>query len=217
MTATPTVASTPTDSVESTFAKYLAKQAMEETSVPEQYKRAPKVYFHRHNYANFIFDFKPWGSETVKKVSFANYKYITEDIREQEQLDMVANKNGTMIYTASEAEMRSMLDNQMLQEMRQQTIMQTAAAVAGSRNQQFDANVPIQAVAHETPTIQFVPQATQGIGHVGIQSSLAGTASVEVPTSLALTSPADQTAPPTAVAGANASLLAALNAVKSAA
>lgn len=163
---------------------------------PEQYRVDPKVYYHHHNYARFHFDL---GGSNVKSVSFANQVYVTDDKREQDQLDLVADAPGSFIYTqrgsAAEQELLAFLSQESAT-----AIMRTAQAQAAVSNQQFDPNTPILPVQinpvsatphlHLTPVVQ--PQVPQqgGTAVVGMQNSLSGTAAVETPTQPASPTPA---------------------------
>ena len=70
--------------VENTYAQYLAELARKQNTTPEEFRAPARVYWHRHNYAKFHFDLAPWKLG-VKSIAFANFRYITDDKREQDQ------------------------------------------------------------------------------------------------------------------------------------
>lgn len=175
-----------------------AKRLAEQSRTPEQFKVGPKVYFHRHNYAKFHFDLGQQGA--VKTVAFANYRYITDDKREQDQLDMVADAPGTMIYTISDSEVNAALEQELAQELHKD-VMRAAQAQAAAHGQAFDPNQPIipvnggvQARPVVSTPVVAKPLGAQGTAVVGMQNSLSGTQATEP---VNVTTPA-QAASPTA-------------------
>lgn len=164
--------------------EYAARLAAQSRTRPEN-KVEPKVYFHRHNYAKFHFDFGTAGS--AKTVAFANYRYITDDKREQDQLDFVADLPGTMIYTMADSEVNAALEQELKQELAK-SVAQTAQAQAASHGQQFDPNQPIVPVHSQAPqqtSVQVRPvtpgaqQAPQGVAVVGMANTFSGTQATE--------------------------------------
>lgn len=188
--------SSPTNHAGNDYAARLAAQSR----TPEQYKVDAKIYFHHHNYAKFHFDM---GGSNVKTVAFANHRYITDDKREQDQLNLVADVPGTFIYTIPDSDVRYAAMKEMTQESAQM-VMKAAQARVESSNQPFDGRVPIvpinvQQVQH-TP-VQVQPL-TQGQAVVGLQHSFSGTAATEELTAKEV----QQTAPPNAAEEARARL-----------
>jgi hypothetical protein len=183
------------------YAQRLAAQSR----TPEQYKAPVRVYFHHHNYAKFHFDL---GGSNVKTVAFANYRYITDDKREQDQLDLVADAPGTFIYTMPESDVARAMAQELQQEATKD-VLRTAAAHAATNNQMFDPNSPIVPVnvqhVHQTPglSVSQVPQT--GVGVVGLASSLSGTQATE-PVHAQATTSAQQTKAPSAADEAAARL-----------
>lgn len=175
------------------YAARLAAQAR----TPDAFKAPPKVYFHHHNYAKFHFDL---GGSHVKTVAFANHRYITDDRREQDQLDMVADTPGTFIYTLPDSEVARAMAQELAQESAK-SIMQTAAASAAVNNQVFDPNAPIVPVTvthvQQSPGmhVQHVPQ---GGAVVGLANSLSGTQATEPLTATQMTDKSQQTSAPDA-------------------
>lgn len=184
--------------------EYAARLAAN-SRTPESQKVAAKMYFHQFNYAKFHFDL---GGSNCKSVQFANYRYITDDKREQDQLDLVADAPGTYIYTIPDSDVAHALAQEANQESAR-SIMQAAAAAAAVNGHMFDPNVPIIPVnvqpVHQTPNMQvaIVPQQLQTT--VGIQHSLSGTAGIE-PVGANPTSAASQTRAPSAADEAMARL-----------
>ncbi len=191
------------------YARRLAEQAR----TPENFKVEPRVYFHRHNYAKFHFDLGIPGA--TKTVAFANYRYITDDKREQDQLDMVADVPGTMVYTLKDSEVNAALEQELKQEQRN-SVVAAAQAQAAAHGQNFDPNVPIVPVnvqhIGQSPGIMVNPmqQAPQGVAVVGMQNSLSGT---QATGDMSL-NPVIQTASPDAAAEALARLQMLTNAAK---
>lgn len=187
---------------------------------PDSHKVAPRVYFHRHNYAKFIFDL---GGSAVKSVAFANFRYITDDKREQDQLDLVADVPGTFIYTISDSEVARAMEQELQNEATRE-IVRTAAASASVHNQQFDPNSPIVPVMgaqvtvqhmRPTPGLQVVPSSQpQQHAVVGIQSSFSGTQATEALSAVA-TTPGSQTQSPSSTDEAVARLNALVSQAKS--
>lgn len=164
-----------------------ARRLAEQSRTPSQYKVEPKIYFHRHNYAKFHFDLGQQGS--VKTVAFANYRYITDDKREQDQLDMVADAPGTMIYTISDSEVNAAFEQELQQELGKD-VLRAAQARAAVHGQAFDPNAPIVPVngdlqvRHQQPTQVTVKPVVPNLGNqgqavVGMQNSMSGTQAVE--------------------------------------
>jgi hypothetical protein len=166
-----------------------ARKLADAARTPSQHKVDPKVYFHHFNYAKFHFDL---GGSAVKSVSFANHRYITDDKREQDQLDMVADVPGTFIYTLPESEVDAAIQRELQQELAN-SVMQTARAHAAVHGQQFDPNTPIMPVQvqHVQPTPVQVAPASGGRAVVGMQSSMSGTTAVD-PIAANLTQAAEQ-------------------------
>jgi hypothetical protein len=104
---------------------------------PEEFKVEPKTYYHMHNYARFIFA-DPEGA--ARPVQFGNHKYITDDKREQRQLDLVADRPGTMIYTIAET-----VKNELAERQHQLTeqVEGAAAATFADRNLRNDPSQPV--------------------------------------------------------------------------
>lgn len=174
------------------YAKRLAEQAR----TPENFKVEPKVYFHRHNYAKFHFDLGIPGS--TKTVAFANYRYITDDKREQDQLDIVADVPGTMIYTLAQSDVNAALEQELAQEQRKD-VMAAAQASAAAHGQSFDPNTPIVPVkvqhVGQSQGVSVSPvQAPQGVAVTGMQNTFSGTQATETVDAKAVV----QTASPTA-------------------
>lgn len=141
-----------------------------------------KMYFHQHNYAKFHFDL---GGSRVKTIQFANYRYITDDKREQDQLDLVADCPGTFIYTIPGSDVAAAMVQELAAEANK-SIMQTAQAASAVNNQVFDPNAPIIPVnvqtVTQTPglTVGIAPNIGknaqgQGVAVTGLQNSLSGT------------------------------------------
>lgn len=168
------------------YAMHLAQTAR----TPEQFKVPPKIYFHHFNYAKFHFD---CGGSSAKSISFANYRYITDDKREQDQLDLVADVPGTYIYTIPDSEISAALKQELNQELAKD-VYKTAIAQAQVNNVQFDPNAPIVPVQvqHVTPTPVNIAPAV-----VGMANSLSGVQATN-PLNPAQTQAKDQTSAPTA-------------------
>lgn len=161
-----------------------AKKLIEASRTPSEFLVAAKVYFHHFNYAKFHIDL---GGSRVKSVSFANKRYITDDKREQDQLDLIADIPGTFIYTLPDSEIDAAIREELRREL-VKDVMQTAVATAAVQNQQFDPNAPIipvnvQPVASTNVSVQQVPQTVQQTqqipqappGVVGLANSFSGT------------------------------------------
>lgn len=155
------------------YAARLAAQAR----TPEQFKVESRIYFHHHNYAKFHFDL---GGSNVKTVPFANHRYITDDKREQDQLDLVADVPGTFIYTLADSDVARAMAQE-LQKEQVGDVLRTAAASAAVHNQQFDPNAPIVPVnvQHVQPTGMTVAAVSQQ-AIVGLQNSMSGTSAVDI-------------------------------------
>jgi hypothetical protein len=171
------------------------------------------MYFHHHNYAKFHVDL---GGSRVKSVSFANYRYITDDKREQDQLDLVADIPGSFIYTMANSDVDAML-RQELQQIGQQGVMQTAQAASAAAGQQFDPNTPIVPVMvqhvqatqmHTQPVGQRVAPAPSGGAVVGLQTTFSGSQATDGLSAAVATTEANQTRPPSAADAAAARLAA---------
>lgn len=187
--------------------EYAARLAAQ-SRTPENQKVDAKIYYHHHNYAKFHFDL---GASNVKTVAFANYMYITDDKREQDQLDLVADAPGTFIYTLKDSDVAAAMMQERAQEAAR-AVLQTAVASAAAHNQQFDPNAPIIPIT--TPTVTVMPvqpaavqvqQVPQGVAVVGVQNSFSGTQATEA-VNAQLTTAKSQTAPPTAADAAVAQL-----------
>ncbi len=146
-----------------------AQKLADSARTPAEHQVPNKTYYNRHNYAKFHFDM---GGSAVKTISFANYRYITGDKREQDQLDLVADMPGTMIYTIPNSDVDAAL-NQELNQALVGDVMKTAAAAAAASGQQFDPNAPIVPVR-----VNHV-QPQQGVAVRGTQNSFSGTQAVE--------------------------------------
>ncbi len=158
--------------------EYAAKLA-QQSRTPKQHQVPAKVYFHRHNYAKFHFDMGTPGN--TKSAAFANYRYITDDKREQDQLDLVADAPGTMIYTMADSDVNAALEIELQQEMAK-SVKTAAQAHAAVHGQQFDPNAPIVPMRSEPiqPTaVRVTPVAPQGHAVKGMQNSLSGTQATE--------------------------------------
>lgn len=177
------------------YAQKLAEQAR----TPENYKGEIKIYFHHHNYAKFHFDL---GGSRVKTISFANHRYVTDDVREQDQLDLVANNPGTFIYTLANSETEAILEQERLKEL-QAEVFKTAQAQAAANGLQFDPNaqtIPVQVQQVTSTPMTIMPvtntQQVRSTGAVvGMQNSLSGTAAVEGG-NMQMTTPDNQTSAP---------------------
>jgi len=176
---------------------------------PEEFQRPLKAYFHVHNYARFHFDI---GPSRVKTIQFANYKYVTDDSREQDQLNLVADVPGTFIYTTNDSEVLHQLQEELDKEAKAE-IFKVAAASSADRGQQFDPNTPIVPVhvQHGNAPVGLQLHGYQAAG-TGMQSSLSGTQAVDVHNAQ-LTVASQQTMPPIAPSTSNsaAAALARLN------
>jgi hypothetical protein len=147
---------------------------------PEQFKVPPRAYFHQHPHAKFHFDL---GGSRVKTVSFAGGVYVTDDKREQDQLDLVVDVPGAFIYQMKDSEVAAAMARELQNEQRTE-VMKTAQAVAAAHGQQFDPNSPIVAVnTGHTP---------QGLAIVGAANSFSGTQATQ-PMTATPTTPASQT------------------------
>lgn len=192
--------------------EYAARLA-EQSRTPPEFKVETKIYFHHHNYAKFHVDL---GGSRVKTIAFANHRYITDDKREQDQLDLVADNPGTFIYTMSENDVSRMMAQEAAA-LNFAQIMGTAAAAAAVNQQPFDPNVPIVPVNVNPvqPTMMtvapVVPQnmqgAVAGVGTVGLANSFSGTQATEA-LNATMTQPAEQTVAPNASSEAMARLAA---------
>lgn len=161
-----------------------ARRLAEQSRTPDDFLVEPKIYFHHHNFARFHVDL---GDSRVKTIAFANHRYLTDDKREQDQLDMVADIPGTFIYTLPDSDAQRAIEEELAGELRK-SVLQTAEARAGDNKQTFDPNVPVipamQGVQN-TPA-QFRPANT------GVQSTLTGMNN----STLRQTMPEDQIIPP---------------------
>lgn len=185
-----------------------ARRLAESSRTPAEFKVDAKVYFHHHNYAKFHFDL---GGSRVKSAAFANYRYITDDKREQDQLDLVADVPGSFIYTVPDSDVAALMQAEQAQELKN-TLLQTAVAVAQTNNQQFDPNaqtVPVQVQNVTATPLQAMP-VHQPAG-TGLQHTMSGTQAID-PIAARLTQAADQTKPPMSAAEAAAARLAAMTA-----
>lgn len=190
-----------TASAENTYMQHLAKLAREQNRTPDEFRTEPRVYWHRHNYAKFHFDMSPWKLG-VKTIAFANFRYITDDKREQDQLDLVVNAPGTMIYNVPDSDARRVFDHELQMQLTEQ-VTGAARANAAAHNQVYDGNVPIQQVLNQQPTISVLP-IQNGQAVVGMGNSFNAVSAVETPSNAQLTGPANQILPPTAAASMNA-------------
>jgi hypothetical protein len=171
-----------------------ARRLAEQSRTPSEYLVEPKIYFHHHNYAKFHIDL---GASRVKTIGFANHKYITDDKREQDQLDMVADMPGTFIYTLPDNDAKHAIEQE-LQAQLYSSIQQTAQARALSQNQMYDPNVPVIPV--NVQHVQGTPMSVYPVGgNVGMQSSVSGTQAV-TPLTAKQTRPQEQTLAPAATA-----------------
>lgn len=196
-----------------------ARRLAEASRTPADHQVPTKAYYHHHNYAKFHFDL---GGSRVKTVAFAQHCYITDDKREQDQLDLVADYPGTFIYTVKDGEVAAAMQQERMVEAAK-TILATAAANASVHNQMFDPNTPIVPVRvqdnQQTPGLQVTPVPRQqspahvqgqGVAVVGLGNSFSGTQAVD-PVSAEFTSASNQVRAPNAadVASANIAALAA--------
>lgn len=161
------------------YAARMAAQAL----TPAEFKVEPRVYYHTHNYARFHIDLGPGRTKTV---TFANYRHITDDKREQDQLDLVADQPGTFIYTIPDSDVARAMQEELAREQ-QQDVLKTAQAAAAVSGQQFDARTPIVPVVHNMA-------GPQGVAVVGMQNSLSGS----IATPGLVTAPEQQVAAPNA-------------------
>lgn len=117
---------------------YLARLA-DMAKTPEEFRVEAKFYYHQHNHAMFHFDL---GGSKVKSVAFVNNLYITDDKREQDQLDAIADVPGSFIYTSpnnqQEQEFRTWIE-----QYRNDAVVAAAQARSAVAGQQFDPRVPI--------------------------------------------------------------------------
>lgn len=161
---------------------YAARLASQGRTPPE-FQVEPRVYYHHHNYAKFHFDM---GGSSVKSVSFANHRYVTDDKREQDQLDLVADLSGSYIYTIPDSDVARELQLEQAR-LTQEGVLQAAQAQAADRGQSFDPNVPIvpivsnvpQSALQMTPVPQQAPTPQGAVAVVGMANSLSGTAATE--------------------------------------
>ncbi|TXH43989.1 MAG: hypothetical protein E6Q97_33340 [Desulfurellales bacterium] len=176
------------------YAAAIIARALEAARTPDEFKVAPKVFYHTHNGAKFHIDL---GPGRVKTIAFINHKYVTDDKREIDQLELVADTPGTFIYTLPDSDAAKIMQEELAKEARTD-IMKTAQAQAAVHGQQFDPNTPVVPVAtHASVTVPlaaapYVPPNT------GMQNSFSGT--VPGAPELPLTKPEDQTAPPASAA-----------------
>jgi hypothetical protein len=187
------------------YAMRLAAQAR----TPEQYKVEPRMYFHQFNYAKFHVDL---GGSHVKSIQFANYRYITDDKREQDQLELVADVPGTFIYTVADSDVAAAM-KQELQQENVRSIMQAAAASAAANHLPFDPSAPIIPVNVQHVTATQVSVAPVSGGFVGVQNSLSGTVPTETG-NVPFTTANEQTRAPNAADEAVARLNAMASAAK---
>lgn len=183
------------------YAKRILDRALAEAKTPDQFRVDVKIYYHTHNGAKFHFDLGPGN---VKTVAFINYKYVTDDKREIDQLELVADKPGTFVYTMPDSDVAHIMQLELAEEAKRD-IMKTAAAKAGDSNQNFDPNVPVVPVAQHVPmqvqmTQHYIPPNT------GMQNSLGGTVAADLTSAVQMTTAAMQTQPPSASAAAIARL-----------
>lgn len=175
--------------------------ALAASRTPEKYRVPVKVYFHNHNGAMFHFYWLLEDGKTphTKSVMFVNYKYVTDDSREQEQLDAIADRPGTFVYTMRNSEVEQhMAQERALQQAEQ--IQGAARSAVETTGRQFDPSVPV------VPVSMAPGHAPQGMAVVGMQNSMSGTAGV-TPLAVQPTTPQQQTMPPQPTA-ANAEALA---------
>lgn len=186
-----------------------AKKLTEAARTPKEFQVPPKMYFHHHNYAKFHVDL---GGSRVKSIAFANYRYLTDDKREQDQLDLVADVPGSFVYTMADSDVDAIIRQELSSELRQD-ILRTAVAQAADRNQQFDPNapiIPVQVQALQQTPMQITPVANPGQPQnagavVGLQNSGSNSQAVEQLTGRPTTA-AEQTKAPSAADAAVAQL-----------
>lgn len=186
---------------------YAAKQlaaAAARMLTPKEFVAPPKVYFCQHNGAKFHVDL---GKSNVMTLQFTNYKLVTDDIRAQEQLDLIADNPGTFIYTIPHNEAAQIIEREAQEELAK-AVLSTAAARVGDAGQQFDPNVPIVPVQTQVQQMPVVMHSFRAAG-TGMQSSIDPSQATEAITGHQTTA-ADQTKPPVDAAS---SALAALNAM----
>jgi hypothetical protein len=129
---------------------------MNASRTPDEFKVAEKTYYHQNNYARFHFSL---GASSVKSVEFANHRYITDDKREQSQLDAVADNPGTFIYTRTDSPAAQRMANELATE-KQKALQATAAARAADSGVQNDPNAPIVAAVIGGTASMLNPQNT---------------------------------------------------------
>jgi hypothetical protein len=192
-----------------------AKKLLEQSRTPAEFLVPPKIYFHHHNYAKFHVDL---GGSRVKSLAFANYRLITDDKREQDQLDLVADVPGSFIYTMADSDVDAVIRQELAQEMHKD-VMRTALAQSQVNGQQFDPNAPIipvqvqhvQSTPMQVRPVQQTPAAPQPAGAVvGLQNSFSGSQAVDGVGGVATTT--DQQTKPPSAADAAAARLAAMTA-----
>lgn len=163
-----------------------ARRLAEQSKTPDEFLVEPKIYFHHHNFARFHVDL---GDSRVKTIAFANHRYITDDKREQDQIDMVADVPGTFIYTLPDNEAKHAIEEELQRELTK-SVMQTAEARTLTNKQVFDPNVPVVPVqvqqVHPTP-MQVMPANT------GMQNTMNSGMNT---TTMRPTLPEDQVIPP---------------------
>lgn len=162
------------------YAASIARRIEEQMRTPEEFKRPPRVYYHHHNGANFVFDL---GGGKVKAVKFINHKYITDDKREMDQLDMVADFPGTFIYTKGDTDAAHIMEQE-AEEERNKAINQAAMASSADKGQQFDTRVPIipvQIAGSQQPHGLTVVGGQQAFTppNVGTASTMSGTSATD--------------------------------------
>lgn len=187
---------------------------------PDEFKVPAKMYFHAHNGARFHIQYTDNHGNpvpgNVKTLTFGNSRYMTDDAREQKQLDMVADVPGTFIYTLPDNEAAKILEDEIAMETRKQ-IEAAARAASAMAGRQYNPNDPIVPVSlepgHAPAGLQVRPIAP---AHTGMQNSFSGTAATEQPQQAVATQAADQVQiPGGGVTAANAAMLAKINELSS--
>jgi hypothetical protein len=146
---------------------------MDASRTPAEFQAPVKTYYHQNNYARFHFTL---GGSAIKSIEFANHRYITDDKREQAQLDAVADLPGTFIYTRTDSPVAARIAAELNQE-KQRALQATAEARAQDLGVKNDPNAPI------------VPATVSGANPNGLnaQNSFSGTTATPEVTAVAVT------------------------------
>lgn len=176
------------------YAAAIIARALEAATTPAEFRVDPKVFYHTHNGAKFHID---QGPGRVKTVAFINHKYVTDDRREIDQLNLVADVPGTFIYTLPDSDTAKIMQQELANEARAD-IMKTAQAAAAAHGQSFDPSTPVIPVAMQNNATVPMQVSQYVAPNTGMQNSLSGTVA-GAPT-LPLTTPEMQKAPPASAA-----------------